>query len=97
MTEYTIYLNKANTKPSRHSGSEKPGPLKRGRPTKREQKKVKNIVESYYGKSMGYEQIAKETGFNIKTVWKHLSPLYKAAREEMYRKFMEKSRKEYGH
>jgi len=73
--------------------SEKPGPLKRGRPTKKEQKKIKSIIESYYGKSMKYEEIAEETGLNIKTIWKYLSPLYKAAREEMDKKFMEKLRK----
>ena len=92
---YTIYLNQPVRKLTKSSGAEKPGPLKRGRPTKKEQKKVKSIVESYYDKPMSLEQIAEETGFNIKTVRKHLSPLYKAAREEMDRRFMEKLRKEY--
>ena len=72
----------------RLSGSEKSGPLKRGRPTKKEQKKIKSIVESYYDKSMSYEEIGKETGFNRKTVSRYLSPLYKEARKKMDEEFL---------
>lgn len=71
------------------SGSEKPGPLSRGRPTRREHKKIKSIVVSYYDMPKTYQQISEETGYNIKTIWKYLSPLYKAAREESMKRFIE--------
>jgi hypothetical protein len=43
----------------------------RGRPTKKEQKQVQKIIESYFDKEKTYEQISNETGFNIKTIFRY--------------------------
>jgi len=59
----------------------------RGRPTKQEQQTVQKIVESYFWKEKTYEQIATETGFNIKTICRYLKPMY----DEYSKRMMEKS------
>jgi len=76
-------------------GSMQKSKLKAGRPTRREHKKIRSIVESYYNVSMTYQQIAEETGYNNKTISKYLSPLYKAASEERMKRLREKWKKEF--
>jgi hypothetical protein len=48
----------------------------KGRPTKKEQQQVQKIIESFFGTEKTYEEISKETGFNIKTVCHYLKPMY---------------------
>ena len=64
------------------------GPLKRGRPTRKQQKGIKSLIESYYGISKTYQEISTETGFNRKTIGKYLTPLYKAAIKKIDEEFL---------
>jgi len=64
----------------------------RGRPTKQEQQKVQEIIESYFWKEKTYEQISNETGFNIKTVCKYLKPMYDEYSKRMMEKFLARKR-----
>lgn len=66
----------------------------RGRPTKQEQLQVQKIIESYFLKEKTYEQIANETGFNIKTVCKYLKPMYDEYDKRMTEEFLARIRLE---
>lgn len=70
-------------------GSEKPRPLKRGRPTKEQHMANKALLEQYYHSGKAAYKVAEETGFNRKTVNKHYGQLYR----EDTRKFYEKLKK----
>lgn len=59
----------------------------RGRPTKKEQQKVQEIIESYFGQEKTYEEIADETGFNIKTICRYLKPMYDEHSKRMMDEF----------
>ncbi|KEQ56399.1 hypothetical protein AAA799N04_01171 [Marine Group I thaumarchaeote SCGC AAA799-N04] len=63
-----------------------------GRPTKKEQQKVQEIIASYFGVEKTYEEIANETGFNIKTVCKYLKPMYEEYSKRMTEEFLSRHR-----
>jgi hypothetical protein len=65
------------------SGSEKPGPLKRGRPTRKQQKIIKPVLEQYYYSGKPAYQVAEELGYNRKTVNRYFRKFYKAAIKKM--------------
>jgi hypothetical protein len=75
------------------SGSEKPGPLKRGRPTRKQQKIIKPILEQYYHSGKPAYQVAEELGYNRKTVNRYFRKFYKATIKKMDEEFIENLKK----
>ncbi|KFM16649.1 hypothetical protein SCCGRSA3_01035 [Marine Group I thaumarchaeote SCGC RSA3] len=67
-------------------------PHMRGRPTKKDQQKIQEIIECYFGIDKTYEEIAIETGFNIKTICRYLNPLYEEHRERMCEEILSRHR-----
>ena len=63
-----------------------------GRPTKKEQQKVQEIIESYFGVEKTYEEITNETGFNIKTICRYLKPMYDEYSKKMMEEFLARNR-----
>ena len=63
-----------------------------GRPTKKEQQKVQKIIESYFGQEKTYEEMANETGFNIKTICRYLKPMYEEYSKKMMEVFLARNR-----
>ena len=49
-------------------GSKKLGPLRRGRPTRKQRKAIKSLLEEYYCTGMITSYVSKATGFNRKTI-----------------------------